>query len=185
MDSTFLNYLEEIDDLLQSLPVSERKDVIKEIKSTFLSMQHEGLSTETIINQLGTPSEVSVGYLSEFIERNTSFSWHRILSTLAFYTTVGFSGVIIVPALSLIALTLLICSVITPVLGALIWLNDLLHWNLAFMERVGVSVLNNPPLEFVLCIVAGLLLYAVARISWKMLIAYCRKVTQSKQKLSI
>lgn len=78
------NYLEKMEKCLRPVPVSERVDIINEIKSEMLELQNNGVSDEMIIERLGDPKELAKAYLGDLISREKGFSWNRVLIICAF-----------------------------------------------------------------------------------------------------
>lgn len=118
MNTAFEKYLNTVDKCLKPLPASERVDIVKEIKSSILEMERENLSTEQILERLGKPKELARAYLGDLISKEKGFSWKRILLICAFYSVVGFSGLVVIPCLGIIAPVFLVCGAVTPLLGA-------------------------------------------------------------------
>ena len=80
MEKVLNNYLEVIERYLKPLPVSERVDIVKEIKSEMLELQQNGKTAEEIMERLGNPKEMAKAYLGDLIVKGSSFSWNRILA---------------------------------------------------------------------------------------------------------
>ena len=53
MEKNLNDYLEKIEKYLKPLPVSERIEIVKEIKSEILELQSNGKSSEEIIEKAG------------------------------------------------------------------------------------------------------------------------------------
>ena len=80
MEKILNDYLEKIEKYLKPLPVSERVDIVKEIKSEILELQGDGKTSEEIIERLGNPKELAKAYLGDLIAKSSSFSWNRVLA---------------------------------------------------------------------------------------------------------
>lgn len=111
------NYLEKMEKCLRPVPVSERVDIINEIKSEMLELQNNGASDEMIIERLGDPKDLAKAYLGDLISREKGFSWNRVLIICAFCSLVGFSGMVVIPCLGVIAPAFIVCGAICPCLG--------------------------------------------------------------------
>ena len=75
MDRELEQYFTTIEKYLKNMPVSERIDVIKELKSYIEEMRiNNALSTDMILGRLGSPKELVAGYLGEKITMGKSFS---------------------------------------------------------------------------------------------------------------
>ena len=67
MEQTLEKYLEQIEKYLRPMAVSERIDVIREIKSEMQELQSSGLSAQEILERLGAPKALARAYLGESI----------------------------------------------------------------------------------------------------------------------
>ena len=92
MDAKLEKYLDTVDKHLKPLPVSERVDIVKEVKASMQEMQAEGLSSEQILARLGDAKDLARAYLGDLLAESNGFSWTRVLTVCAFYSLVGFSG---------------------------------------------------------------------------------------------
>ena len=59
MEKILNDYLEKVEKYLKPLPVSERVDIVKEIKSEILELQGNGKAAGEIIERLGNPKELA------------------------------------------------------------------------------------------------------------------------------
>lgn len=187
MNTAFEKYLDTVDKYLKPLPTSERVDIVKEIKGSILEMESEGLPAEQILERLGNPKDLAKAYLGDLLTKESGFSWNRVLIVCAFYSIVGFSGMVVIPCLAIMAPVLLVCAIISPALMAIKMIDYLLELGLPYMEHIGVTGIMefNPVAEFVIALVIGVLFYLAGRGCWKVLIFYCKKVCQTKEDLSI
>lgn len=188
MEKSLEKYLDIIDRHLKPLPVSERVDIVKEIKGSMLEMQNDGLSPEEILNRLGEPKELAKAYLGDLLSNSTGFSWNRFLTVCAFYSVVGFSGLVVIPTLAIIAPVFLFCAVGTPLIGAVKLVDALLGLGLPYMENIGVGFGNtvlSPVPAFFVSILTGIILGLIGWGSWKLLVSYCKGISKTKRNLSI
>lgn len=185
MEKILNSYLEKIDRYLKPLSVSERVDIVKEIKSEILELQRNGKSAEEIIERLGNPKELAKAYLGDLIAKDTSFSWNRVLAICAYYSLASLSGLVIMPTLAICAPTFIFCGVITPVMGATKLIDFLLNLGIPYVQYIGVSGINNPILVFMICIITGIVLCLIGVGCWKLLILYVKSMSKVKNKLSI
>lgn len=188
MNATFEKYLDTIDKCLKPLPTSERVDIVKEIKGSILEMESDSLTTEQILNRLGNPKDLAKAYLGDLLAKESGFSWNRFLTVCAFYSIVGFSGMVVIPCLAIMAPTFIICGIVSPILMAVKLIDYIFTLGLPYMENMGIFigvVQLNPIMEFVLTLIVGALLVIAGRGCWKLLIYYCKKVSKTKSNLSI
>ena len=185
MEKILNDYLEKIEKYLKHLPVSERVDIVKEIKSEILELQGDGKTSEEIIERLGNPKELAKAYLGDLIAKSSSFSWNRVLAICAYYSLASLSGLIVIPVLAICAPVFIVCAIATPILGAVKLIDALLNLGIPYASYIGISGIENPAIVFVLSIVMGVVLYLIGRGCWKLLVYYIKGVSKAKRHLSI
>lgn len=188
MEKILNDYLEKIEKYLKPLPVSERVDIVKEIKSEILELQGDGKTSEEIIERLGNPKELAKAYLGDLIAKSNSFSWNRVLAICAYYSLASLSGLIVIPTLAIIAPVLIVCGIVSPILMAVKMVDYILNLSLPYVKNMGVftgMMELNPIAEFGCSVVIGVLLYLAGRGCWKLLIGYIKGVSKAKQFFSI
>jgi len=189
MEKILNDYLEKMEKHLKPVPVSERVDIINEIKSEMLELQSGGVSAEKIMERLGDPKELAKAYLGDLISKESGFSWNRVLMVCGFYSLVGFSGMVVIPCLGVIAPTFILCGIAAPLLGAVKMIDYLFALRIPYVQHIGIFLggvaVFNPVVEFLISLVIGVLLYWVGRAAWKLLLLYCQKVSRTAGKLSM
>lgn len=184
MDMLLENYLGVIEKNLKPLPLSERVDIIKEIKSYMIELEKQnGLTPEEIVERLGDPRDLAKEYLGNMICNDTSSKWNKMLAVMAFYSGVGLSGMFILPIFSVLAGGLMFCAVIAPLGGIIKAVGYLLGYDVPFvmfqMGSFDLHPLLSLPFSF---LVGGLLMYA-GKGSWKIVLKYVDTVRFKKQRL--
>lgn len=181
MDKILNDYLEKVERRLKPLPISERADIVKEIESEILELHNEGKTEEEIIARLGDPKELAKAYLGDLISKSRSFSWKSVLAICAYYSLVGFSGLIVIPVLVICAPTFILCGIATPILGAVKLIDSLLSLGIPYADRIEVAGIGNPFLAFGLCVAVGVMLCLIGYGCWKLLVLYIRTVGRIKK----
>ena len=186
MEKTLEQYLNTVDRRLRPLPLSERVDIVKEIKSTMQEMEAEGLAPDAIVERLGAPDVLARAYLSDLLTKPQRSGWQKLLTVLAFYSVVGLSGMFVIPILGICAPAFLLCGVALPLTG----MADCLLWYLFGVKIPYIAVqlgsYTPPPiLGFVCTLVAGGLLFLLGRGCWWLLVKYLRTVGRTKSSLSV
>lgn len=179
------DYLEKIEKNLKPLPVSERIDIVKEIKSEILELQGNGKTPEEIMERMGDPRELAKAYLGDLIAKGSSFSWNRILAICAYYSLASLSGLVVIPVLVICAPVFIVCGIAAPVLGAVKLMDALLNLGIPYAGCIGITGIENPAIVFVLSVVMGMVLYLMGRGCWKLLVYYIKGVSRAKRFLSI
>lgn len=188
MNTKLEKYLDNIDKNLRPLPASERIDIVKEIKSSIIEMENEKLSDEQILERLGNPKYLAKAYLGDLLASKKGFSISRFLTVCAFYSVMGFSGMIIIPCLAIIAPTFIFCGIAAPVLGSVKMTDYIFNLGLPYVQHIVIILSNielNPVWEFFGLIIIGALLFLAGRGAWKLLLCYCKKVSETKKDLLI
>lgn len=185
MEMILNDYLEKIEKNLKPLPVSERIDIVKEIKSEILELQGNGKTPEEIMERMGDPRELAKAYLGDLIANSSSFSWNRILAICAYYSLAGLSGLVVIPVLVICAPVFIACGIAAPVLGAVKLMDALLNLGIPYAGCIGITGIENPAIVFVLSVVMGMALYLMGRGCWKLLVYYIKGVSRAKRFLSI
>ena len=185
MEMILNDYLEKIEKNLKPLPVSERIDIVKEIKSEILELQGNGKTPEEIMERMGDPRELAKAYLGDLIAKGSSFSWNRILAICAYYSLASLSGLVVIPVLVICAPVFIVCGIAAPVLGTVKLMDALLNLGIPYAGCIGITGIENPAIVFVLSVVRGMVLYLMGRGCWKLLVYYIKGVSRAKRFLSI
>ncbi len=185
MEKILDDYLEKIERHLKPLPVSERVDIVKEIKSEILELQSDGKTAEEIIERLGDPKELAKAYLGDLIAKSSSFSWSRILAICAYYSLASLSGLFVIPVLGICAPAFIFCAAVTLIAGVIKLIDALLNIGIPYAGYIGISGIESPILVFVLSTIISVALDLIGYGCWKLLVGYIKVVSKTKQRLSI
>ena len=184
MDRELEIYLITVEKYLKNMPVSERIDVIKELKSCIEELQlNNALSAKEIIERLGPPKELAAEYLSDNITKGYSFSFKKLLTIFSFYTLTSLSGMFVIPCGTVLAGGLMLCGIISPIGGLIKLLGFFLGFDVPFVMFYINDWEPHPLLIFPISIVFGCLIFLLGKITWKAVIGYIRKVSNTKRKL--
>lgn len=184
MEKSLEKYLETMEKCLRPVPVSERTDIVSEIKSEMLDLQSSGVPAESILERLGEPKDLAKAYLGDLLTKEPG--WNKVLVAAAFYSLAGLSGMFVFPLLGIIAPSFLLCGVLCPVLGAVKLANVLFRLNIPWTDNVGIQISNvtlTPVTEFVLMVLMGVALVFLGWGAWKLLKLYCKKIAAAAKRL--
>ncbi len=188
MEKALNDYLEKIEKTLKPFPISERVDIIVEIKSEILKLQSAGKNAEEIIEQLGNPKDLAKTYMRDPIPKYNSFGWNRFFLICIYYSLSFLSGLIVIPTLAITAPVLMTCGIVSPILMAVKLVDYIFNLSFPYIENMGVFIgimELNPIAEFGWSIVIGVLCYLAGRGCWKLLVSYIQGVRKAKRYLSI
>lgn len=189
MEKVLECYLEKTEKYLKRVPVSERTDILKEIKSGICELQNSGKSPDEIIERLGKPEDLAKAYLAGMILEEKGFSLNKFLLACAFYSAAGISGMVVIPCLALVAPVFILIGITLPFLGFVKMADRIFNLGIPYIESMKIVFFDteilNPVLLFASTIIIGVLLYLAGRSVWKLLLLYCRKTGSIKRKLSV
>lgn len=189
MEKALNVYLDKMEKYLRPISASERLDIISEIRSEMQELSDSGVPAVNIIERLGDPKELARAYLGDLLTKESRFTWRRFLIVCAFYGGVGFSGMVVIPCLGIIAPTFIICGVATPLLGAFKMIDYLFALHIPYAQNIGIVLAGlvefNPIFEFIISLFVGVLIFLAGRGAWRLLLFYCRKVSRAANRLSI
>ena len=182
-ENSVQDYLSRIDRLLRPLPVTERMDIMQEIRSTIAEMQADGTAEAEICARLGDPHALAREYLGTCARNRSLPRFTRFLAAAGFYSVVGFTGMVVLPTLSVLAAGMLISAVLAPVAGIIDFGGFLFGFDVPFvMIRFGDW--SAPAwLTFPVSLVLGALFFAAAYGMWRALRWYVRSVCRGKSAL--
>lgn len=183
MDKILNDYLEKTDKYLRPMPVGERVDIIKEIKSEMLELEAEKHLTPTEITaRLGSPKELARAYLGSSIAKDGSFSFRKLLC-IASFTGLAGGSIFVLPITSVLACGLLISAIISPIAGLIKLISFLLGFDVPFVMFQFGSYTAHPLAVFPLSVLFGLLLFLAGKGLWRLTIKYVKALSQSKARM--
>jgi uncharacterized membrane protein len=184
MDKELEFYLITVEKYLKNMPVSERIDVIKELKSCIEELQlNNALTAKDILARLGSPEELAAGYLGDKITMGHSFSFKKLLMVFSFYSLVSLSGMFIIPCGTVLAGGLMLTGIFAPVAGLINLLGFFLGFDTSYIQLQFGSYETHPLLALPITILLGVLVFILGRVTWKAVIKYIRKVSTIKRTL--
>ncbi len=188
MNKKLEKYLDTVDKCLKPLPASERVDIVKEVKSSIMEMEQEGMDPEQILERLGSPKALAKAYLSDLLTKGVGGGWKRFLIICAFYSLTGFSGLFVIPVLGICAPVFLACGAVCPILGIVKLVDGLFHLNIPGVQYIQIvwgSDAFGPVGVFVASILIGVLLFLLGWGCWKLLLLYLKGVGSTKHRLEV
>lgn len=184
MDKTLNDYLERVEKYLKSMAVSERVDIVKEIKSEMLELQNEGKTPQEILERLGNAKELARAYLGESIAKGRGFSWRRLSAVIAFYSMAGAVGVCVLPVTSICAAAFLLSGALCPLAGVVKFVGALLGFEMPYIGIQLGSYSAGPGLVLVLSVVMGAVVMAAGWLLWKLTVWMIRSMALGHKKLA-
>ena len=162
------------------MAVSERVDIVKEIKSEMLELQNEGKTPQEILERLGNARELARAYLGRVSPR-AGVQLAQIQRRHRLYSMAGAVGFVL-PVTSICAAAFLLSG--APVPSGRGWSN---LWGLCWALRCPISEFNwaaIPParLVLVLSVVMGAVVMAAGWLLWKLTVWMIRSMALGHKK---
>ena len=162
------SYLKKVDDQLNFIPVSDKADILSELKNTFYERLLDGQTEEEILNEMESPRELALSYMSESITKDQKFTWRKSLKVFTVYSAMFFSSISIIPTLAALSFGFFISSGLCILVGVIVLLRGVfsisLFYELKFQffshELVGFPALIT---GLILAVIFGLL----GMVCWK------------------
>lgn len=184
MDRQLDAYLDQIDRKLRPMAASERVDIVREIKSEMLELENRGLGTDDIIARLGNPKQLAAAYLQDAITKNPRFSWGRLGALTAFYSLAGLGGMVVLPTLTIMAGTFVLCGALLPAAALMKLLASLVGIDLPYVTMQLGPYIPSPAAAFPIAVVVGLLLLLAGRGCWKLTVKFVKLVGEKRRSLA-
>lgn len=113
------SYLKKVDDQLNFIPVSDKADILSELKNTFYERLLDGQTEEEILNEMESPRELALSYMSESITKDQKFNWGKSLKVFTVYSAMFFSSISIIPTLATLSFGFFISSGLCILVGVI------------------------------------------------------------------
>lgn len=184
LEKSLNEYLEKIEKYLKPMIVSERVDIVKEIKSEMFELQNNGISTEQIIDRLGNPKELAKAYLGEAITKSSGFNWHRLSKVFAFYSLAGIGGMFVLPITSICGIAFMVSGVLCPVAGIIKLVAHLMGYEI---EEIGINIgsFSANAIAFLpMSILIGAVIFMIGWLFWKLTIVMIKSMSHGKKRLA-
>lgn len=107
MNQEIEKYLQEVSRGLFNVSKEDREDILLEIKSHIHEATEKGESASQILTRLGSPVMLAKAYSFDYCVKYQRLRPLDVLNGFAFYGLAGFSGVVIIPSLCILAFTFL------------------------------------------------------------------------------
>ena len=177
-------YLSQVDRRLKHMSVTEKTDILSELKNSFYERQKNGQTEGEIIAEMESPKSLAMSYLGESITRCDSFSWKHFMMVLGFYSYASLVGAIIIPILAVISVAFFFSSGVSILAGVLGMLKGVVHIPLVEDLRFMVftyELKGLPALLFGLLL--AIIFMAVGILFWKGTVAMVRLLQTQRWKL--
>lgn len=125
--SALEKYLSQVDKHLKYMPVSEKTDILSELKSSFYERVEQGQTENDIIAEMGPAKDFALSYLGKAIVENKNFSFRHFMMALGFYSFASLAWVSLIPALAICSASFFFSCGVSVLAGAMGLLKGFLH----------------------------------------------------------
>lgn len=178
-------YLSKVDSYLRHMPISEKTDILSELKSNFYERLNSGQSAESIIDELDTPKELAMSYMGASIIKKQGFSLRRFMMVFGFYSFATAAWILVIPTLAVLSASFFFSSAVSILAGAMGLLKGIIHIsaidNLKFM--LFVYELKGVPALIVGLVLAAIFV-VIGVLCWKATIGLIRFLQSQRWKLN-
>ncbi len=183
MDKTLNGYLEKIEKYLRPVALSERMDILKEIRSEMQELQENGVSPEQILERLGDPKELARAYLGECIAKDKGFRWRKLWAVVSFYSLAGMAGMLILPVTSLCGIAFMLSGILCPILGIIRFAAHRMGFEIPVIQ-VTLGSYTASAIELLpISIVVGVVLFVLGKLLLDLTITMIRAFSSGKRNL--
>ena len=177
-------YLYQVDRRLKHMSVTEKTDILSELKNSFYERKKNGQTEDEIIAEMESPKSLAMSYLGESITRYDSFSWKNFMMVLGFYSYASLVGAIIIPILAVLAVAFFFSSGISILAGVLGMLKGVVHIPLVEDLRFMVFTYELKGLPALLFgLILAIIFMVVGILFWKGTVAMVRILQTQRWKL--
>lgn len=174
-------YLSQVDRYLIHMPVSEKTDILSELKSSFYERLNNGQREEDILAEMEPAKVVALNYMGASIVQNKEFSLSQFMKVLGFYSFASMLWISIIPTLAVLAVSFSFASAMSILCAALGFIKGI--WPSPLLNDM-VFVFFDHEVSGVYALLAGILLAIVfatlAMLCWKVTV----KIVQYLQEKS-
>lgn len=185
IDKSLNEYLQKIEKYLKPMVVSERIDIVNEIKSEMLELKSNGVSAEQIVERLGNPKELAKAYLGERICQSNGFSLSRLSTIIAFYSLAGIGGMFVLPITSICSITFMISGILCVIAGIIKFVAYLMGYEIAEIG-INIGTFSANAIAFLpISIIIGIVLFIIGKLLWKLTIIIIKYISKIRKKLKL
>lgn len=126
-------YLTHVDRYLKYLPISEKTDILSELKSSFYERLISGQSSEEIIAKMPTAKDLAGNYIDAFVKTN-KLSFKPLCKYILFFSYSSLIWLAIIPTLFTLAIGLFLSGILCFVAGIMGLLKGFI--NISFLDKI-------------------------------------------------
>lgn len=127
-------YLTHVDRYLKYLPISEKTDILSELKSSFYERLISGQSSEEIIAKMPTAKDLAGNYIDDAFVKTNKLSFKTLCKYILFFSYSSLIWLAIIPTLFTLAIGLFLSGILCFVAGIMGLLKGFI--NISFLDKI-------------------------------------------------
>lgn len=127
-------YLTHVDRYLKYLPISEKTDILSELKSSFYERLISGQSSEEIIAKMPSAKELAGNYIEDAFVKTNKLSFKTLCKYLLFFSYSSLIWLAVIPTIFTLAIGFFLSGVISFAAGIMGLLKGFI--NISFLDKI-------------------------------------------------
>lgn len=185
IDNNLEKYLSKVDRNLKYMSISEKTDILSELKNSFYERLNDGQSSEYIISQMESPKDLAFSYMGDSIVKSRDFSFKNLIMAIGFYSYASLAWICLIPTLAILSISFFFSSGISTFAGVMGLFKGIIH--IKPIDELKF-IFFGFELKGILALIAGLILalifFIIGILFWKATIATIKFLKNQKRKLN-
>ena len=176
-------YLLQVDKNLKYMSISEKTDILSELKNSFYERLNNGQSAEYIISQMESPKDLAFSYMGDIV-KSKDFSFKNLLMAIGFYSYASLAWISLIPTLAILSISFFFSSGISVLAGVMGLFKGIIHIKpIDEMKFIFFGFELKGFLALIAGLILALLFFIIGILFWKATIATIKFLQNKKCKL--
>lgn len=127
-------YLTHVDRYLRYLPISEKTDILSELKSSFYERLKSGQSSEEIIAKMPSAKVLAENYIDDSLSKTRKFTFKKLCKYILFYSYSSLIWLAVIPTLFTLAAGFLLSGIVSFAAGIMGFIKGFI--NISFLDKI-------------------------------------------------
>ena len=177
-------YLSQVDKNLKYMSISEKTDILSELKNSFYERLNNGQSAEYIISQMESPKDLAFSYIGDSLVKSKDFSFKNLLMAIGFYSYASLAWISLIPTLAILSISFFFSSGISVLAGVMGLFKGIIHIKpIDEMKFIFFGFELKGFLSLIAGLILALLFFIIGILFWKSTIATIKFLQNKKWKL--
>lgn len=177
-------YLLQVDKNLKYMSISEKTDILSELKNSFYERLNNGQSAEYIISQMESPKDLAFSYMGDSIVKNKDFSFKNLIMAIGFYSYASLAWISLIPTLAILSISFFFSSGISVLAGVMGLFKEIIHIKpIDEMKFIFFGFELKGFLALIAGLILALLFFIIGILFWKATIITIKFLQNKKWKL--